>query len=402
MISLQGHIIVNEADLEKVIQALPLHIELTRKEPGCLTFSVSQDPVNPCLFHVEETFTCQFAFDEHQRRTAISAWAEITRSAKRCYQVSYQTQVTPRARRYDIIGAPFNQLGCYVTSQNPVDQFRQLDEKTGLGLSQWIAIRNNRWDADINDCGDVAASSDVLDMLASDNKEQALALYSSKLQQRLLKSYQQGRVPITIGGDHSIAVGTVQATLNYYQHQQEKRVAVIWVDAHADCNNQLASNLHGKPIALLMNEYPHNGWQIETSSTLSPSDVYLIGVRDLMPAEQQLMTQWQITHYSMDMIEQKGIHTIVDTLLTHLDCHYDHIYLSFDYDALDGAQFRACATPNVGGLSAREALYLVRAVAAHPKFVGADFVEYLPELDESGVSKELMIKLIDSVWGFRQ
>ncbi|EIT7026889.1 arginase family protein [Vibrio vulnificus] len=301
-----------------------------------------------------------------------------------------------------MIGAPFNQLGCYVTNQNPVEQFRQLDEKTGQGLSQWMAIRNNRWDADINDCGDVAVSSDVLSMLASGKKGQALALYSNELQQRLIESYQQGRVPITIGGDHSIAVSTVQATLNFYQHQQEKRVAVIWVDAHADCNNQLASNLHGKPIALLMNQYPHNGWRIEISSTLSPSDVYLIGVRDVMPAEQQLMTQWQISHYSMDMIEQKGIHTIIDTLLTHLDRHYDHIYLSFDYDVLDGAQFRACATPNVGGLSAREALSLVRAVAAHPKFVGADFVEYLPELDESGVSKELMIKLIDSVWGFRQ
>ncbi len=155
MISLQGHIVVDEADLEKVIQALPLHMELTRKEAGCLTFCVSQDPVSPCLFHVEETFTCQFAFDEHQRRTATSAWAEVTRSAKRCYQVSYQTQVTPRARRYDIIGAPFNQLGCYVTNQNPVEQFRQLDEKTGQGLSQWMAIRNNRWDADINDCGDL-------------------------------------------------------------------------------------------------------------------------------------------------------------------------------------------------------------------------------------------------------
>lgn len=402
MISLQGHIIVDKADLEKVIQALPLHMELTRKEAGCLTFCVSQDPVNLCLFHVEETFTCQFAFDEHQRRKATSAWAEVTRSAKRCYQVSYQTQVTPRARCYDIIGAPFNQLGCFVTNQNPVEQLRQCDEKTGQGLSQWMAIRNDRWDADIKDCGDVVVSSDVLNMLASGNKEQALALYSNELQQRLIESYQQGRVPITIGGDHSIAVGTVQATLNFYQHQQEKRVAVIWVDAHADCNNQLASNLHGKPIALLMNQYPHNGWQIETSSSLSPSDVYLIGVRDLMPVEQQLMTQWQISHYSMDMIEQKGIHTIVDTLLSHLVRHYDHIYLSFDYDALDGAQFRACATPNVGGLSAREALYLVRTVAAHPKFVGADFVEYLPELDESGVSKELMIKLIDSVWGFRQ
>jgi arginase len=75
--------------------------------------------------------------------------------------------------------------------------------------------------------------------------------------------------------------------------------------------------------------------------------------------------------------------------------------LSFDYDALDGSIYRACATPNVGGLSAREAIHLVYSVASSPKFVGADFVEYMPELDDNGVSKELMIKLIDAVWGFR-
>lgn len=402
MISLQGHIIVSASELEGLLQALPEHISLTRQEAGCVTFSVTQDRDNPCKFHVDETFTCRFAFDEHQRRTQASRWAEVTQNVTRCYQASYQVQPKVIERKFDIIGAPFNRLGCYVTSENTVDYLRKLDENSWQGLSDWMSIRNARWNSDINDCGDVLANAHVMAKLEMGENERALALYSEQLKDQVLRSYQQGRVPITIGGDHSIAVGTVQATLEHYQHQQGKRVAVIWVDAHADCNNQLASHLHGKPIALLMNQYPHNGWRSEASSTLSPNDVYLMGVRDLMPAEHQLMMQLQISHYSMDMIEQKGVHTIVDTLLAHLDRHYDHIYLSFDYDALDGAQFRACATPNIGGLSAREALYLVRTVASHAKFVGADFVEYLPELDESGVSKELMIKLIDSVWGFRQ
>ncbi|MDA0147637.1 arginase family protein [Vibrio sp. LaRot3] len=303
-------------------------------------------------------------------------------------------------RGFDLIGAPFNQLGIFATEQNTVDGLRRLNETSWIGLSDWLEVRTTRWQADIIDRGDINASEPVNALIARRDKEQALAEYSSMLHAQVLQSYQAGRTPVTIGGDHSIAIGTVQATLDYFQRQQGKRVAVIWVDAHADCNDSLASNLHGKPLALLMDKYPHNGWQVKPELVLNPTDVYYVGVRDLMPNEHELMTKHQMVNFDMNTIERIGINGVLEQLVSIVDERYDAVYVSFDYDALDGTQFRACGTPNVGGLSAREALHLVHGLSRHEKFVGIDFVEYLPELDNDEVSKELMIKLIDAVWGF--
>lgn len=304
-------------------------------------------------------------------------------------------------RSFDIIGAPLNQLGFVTTNQNTVDGLRCMDERTWVGLTEWMNVRNDRWGADIRDVGDVPVSSEVLSLIASEAKENALSLYCSSLKSKVTDSYLAGRIPITLGGDHSIAVGTLQATMDYYQKQQGKKVAVIWVDAHADCNNSLASNLHGKPLAMLMNHYPHNGWVMDAETAVKPENVFYIGVRDLMPNEYQLINELGMTHYDMDSIDRLGFNSVLQALMAKLEQDYDHVYLSFDYDVLDGSIFRACATPNVGGLSAREALHLVYTLASSPQFVGADFVEYMPELDHSGVSKELMVKLIDAVWGFR-
>lgn len=302
---------------------------------------------------------------------------------------------------FDIIGAPFNQLGCVTTDQNTVDGLRELDDKSWVGLTDWIQVRTQRWGADIVDLGDVIVTTDIKNALDSDHKDKALMDYADTLKNKVLESYHHGRIPITIGGDHSIAVGTLQATMAFYQQQQGKKVAIVWVDAHADINNSLDSNLHGKPLALLMNLYPYNEWNMPADITINADDIYYIGVRDLMRNEYDLINELNITNYDMAFIEKYGFNAVVQMLMEKLERDYDHIYLSFDYDALDGSIFRACATPNVGGLTAREALHLVDSISSSDKFVGADFVEYMPELDDSGVSKELMVKLIDAVWGFR-
>ncbi|WP_260258383.1 arginase family protein [Vibrio intestinalis] len=303
-------------------------------------------------------------------------------------------------RGFDLIGAPFNQLGILPTKQNTVDGLRRLNETSWIGLSDWLDVRTTRWQADIIDHGDINSDSKVQVLIDQGLKEQALAEYSRALHAKVLASYQAGRTPITIGGDHSIAVGTVQATLDYFQKAQGKRVAIIWVDAHADCNDSLASNLHGKPLALLMDQYAHNGWQVEPELVLNPTDVYYVGVRDLMLNEHELMNKHGMVNFDMNTVERIGIEGVLEQLVSIIDERYDAVYVSFDYDALDGTHFRACGTPNVGGLSAREALHLVYGLAQHEKFVGIDFVEYLPELDSEEISKELMIKLIDAVWGF--
>lgn len=303
-------------------------------------------------------------------------------------------------KSFDIIGAPFNQLGYLTTDQNTVDGLRQVDEKTWMGLSNWIDVRNTRWGCDINDTGDVLPNVTTEELIKNNQLESALLEYSERLSQAVINSYNNSRCPITIGGDHSIAVGTLMGTLDYYQKQQGEKVAVIWVDAHADCNSTEDSNLHGKPLALMTNEYKHNGWRIPEEITLRPDHIFYIGVRDFMPCEHEFIENSGATHFSMQYLDTVCMQGVLDELMIKMES-FDRIYLSFDYDALDGSTFRACATPNVGGLSAREALHLVHTVSSNPKFVGADFVEYMPELDESSVSKELMVKLVDAVWGFR-
>lgn len=304
-------------------------------------------------------------------------------------------------RHFDIIGAPFNQLGFVTTQENTVDGLRRMDEMSWVGLTDWIKVRNDRWGADIIDQGDVVISDEVHSLISFGNKDEALRVYAHDLTIKVLASYKNNRVPITIGGDHSIAMGTIQAVLSHYQKGKNKKIAIVWVDAHADCNNTRDSNLHGKPLALLMNQYPHNGWSIPSGITLNPQDVFYVGVRDLMPCEHQLIQKLNMTSFDMMCIEQQGFHVVVRTLMEKLERAYDGIYLSFDYDVLDGSLFRACATPNVGGLTAREALYLVHSIASSDKFIGAEFVEYMPERDSSGVSKELMVKLVDAAWGFK-
>ncbi|OEF10748.1 arginase family protein [Aliivibrio logei] len=304
-------------------------------------------------------------------------------------------------KAFDIIGAPFNRVGFVTTDENTVDGLRKTDEKTWNGLTEWIDVRNQRWSCDIKDLGDVPLSLKVEEYLSHNKKELALLEYSTDLKNKVLDSYRNKRIPIIIGGDHSVSVGTVQATLEYYQKERKEKVAVVWIDAHADCNGSLQSNLHGKPLALLMDKYGYNGWFVEPELVLSPDDIYYVAVRDLMPNEAELIDELDISNYDMEAIDNLGFNTVLDQLMTELNGKYDRFFVSFDYDCLDGALFRACATPNVGGLSAREGLTLVKNLASNAKFVGIDFLEYMPELDESGVSKELMIKLIDAVWGFR-
>ncbi|WP_434362537.1 arginase family protein [Parasalinivibrio latis] len=304
-------------------------------------------------------------------------------------------------RSFDVIGAPFNQLGFVTTNDNTVDALRRVDGNSWNALSEWMEIRNQRWGSDITDLGDVQPDDVVLNLIEAGQKEQALIEYSARLKEKVISSFENHRTPIVIGGDHVISVGTVQAALDYYQRQRGEKTAVIWIDAHADCNNSQQSNLHGKPLALLMDRYSHNGWEVEQGLELEPGDIYYLGVRDLMLNEAALIKDLGIKNYSMDIIDDRGLRNVMDELLSILESRYDRFFVSFDYDCLDGALFRSCATPNVGGFSARETLMMIGKLAAHNKFVGIDFVEYLPELDNNGVSKELMIKLIDAVWGFR-
>lgn len=301
--------------------------------------------------------------------------------------------------KFDIIGAPFNRVGFVNTKNNSVEPIRVSDPGCWNGLTQWINIRNNKWGADIVDRGDIEVNPEIESLLDSQNNLLALKKYSQDIVKRVLESFKTGRKPLIIGGDHSIAIGTISGVLNFYKRTRGERVAIIWIDAHGDCNDSDESNLHGKPLAILMNKYSR--WSIDKDLELSPRDIFYIGVRDLMPNEKRIIEENSITTYSIDRVDELGINQVISSIKKEIEDRYDRVYISFDYDSLDGSIFRSCATPNIGGLTSREVLNIINIFSQMGKFVGMDICEYLPELDNDLVSKELIVKILDTVWGFR-
>lgn len=301
-------------------------------------------------------------------------------------------------KRFAIIGAPFNRLGHYNTKKNTINSIRISDKHRWNGLSEWIDIRNSRWNADIIDLGDVKVDNDINKLLKRNDNILALKKYSKKLKRQIVETITSERIPITIGGDHTISIGTISGVLDYYQNQKREKVAIIWIDAHADCNNSPGNNLHGKPLAILMNFYEQ--WENDNNEKLSPESLIYIGLRDLMPNESEIISKSSITNYSIEDIDDLGINNVIKSIENKL-MDFDRLYISFDYDSLDGSIYNHCATPNIGGLTSREVLHIINTLTQHEKFIGMDICEYLPQKDKKKVSKELIVKIIDTAFGFR-
>lgn len=301
-------------------------------------------------------------------------------------------------RCFDIIGAPFNRLGHITTKRNTINPIRKSDRNKWNGLTEWINIRNNRWKADIKDLGDVVVDKEINKLLKNNDELLALKKYSKLLNKKISTSLENKRIPITIGGDHSISIGTISSILDFYQNKKKEKVAIIWIDAHADCNDSTKSNLHGKPLAILMNII--GAWNRSDKEILSPNDLFYIGLRDIMPNELKIIENNNISNYSIDTIDEIGIKEIVKSIEEKMN-NYDRLYISLDYDVLDGSIYQHCATPNIGGLTSREILYIIHKLSSNTKFVGMDICEYLPEMDKRKISKELIVKIIDTVFGYR-
>ncbi len=301
-------------------------------------------------------------------------------------------------RSFDIIGAPFNRLGHLKTNRNTVNPIRKSDKNKWNGLTEWINIRNKKWDADINDSGDVKVSNKISKLLKNKNDIKALQEYTRILKLKINSSIKNNRIPITIGGDHSISISTISSIIENYSIKNNEKVAIIWIDAHADCNDSLNSNLHGKPLAILMNKF--EAWKLTDDEILSPKDIIYIGLRDIMPNELKIIEDNDITNFSIDKIDELGIKTVYKAIENKIS-DYDRIYISLDYDSLDGSIFNHCSTPNIGGLNPREILYLIDKFTNNTKFIGLDICEYLPHLDKNKISKELIVKIIDTAFGYR-
>jgi arginase len=218
------------------------------------------------------------------------------------------------------------------------------------------------------------------------------------------KTVLAGHFPLIIGGDHSVAIGSIAGLAAAYK-EQGKRLGVIWVDAHADMNTPSSTpsgNIHGMPLAVNLGvgaaELCAVGGEFQK---LQPQNVALIGIRDLDLDEQRIVRNSGVHAYTMSDIDRYGIASIMDKVLETMRRQVDVIHVSFDLDGLDPSVAPGVGTPVEGGLTYREAHLLMEMVADTELLRSMDVVEDNPVLDVRNKSAQVAVELVESAFGKR-
>ncbi|GBE81712.1 Ureohydrolase [Sparassis latifolia] len=188
-----------------------------------------------------------------------------------------------------------------------------------------------------------------------------------------------GQLPLTLGGDHSLAMGTISGTLEQYPD-----ACVIWVDAHADINTAETTdsgNIHGMPVSFLLGIGPKVSEFSWVKPLLKPSRLVYIGLRDVDAGEKRILKENGIRAFSMHEVDKYGIGRVVDMALDHVNPkRVLPIHLSFDVDALDPSVAPSTGTPVRGGLTFREGHYICEAIYETGCLVALDIMEVNPSL----------------------
>lgn len=211
---------------------------------------------------------------------------------------------------------------------------------------------------------------------------------------------QEGQFPLLLGGDHSMAIGTIAGVQQHYEN-----LGVIWYDAHADFNTEetsLPGNIHGMSLAVNLGMGHEKLTSIlQNEPKIKPENVIIIGARSIDSGERELIKEKGIKVYTAHEVEQQGIESVIKESLNYLTARTDGIHLSFDVDSLDPIYVPGTGTPVEGGLSVRESHYALRLLNESEKIVSAEFVEVNPLLDERNQTAKRTVELIGSLLGER-
>ena len=210
-----------------------------------------------------------------------------------------------------------------------------------------------------------------------------------------VKRGELGGVTLVVGGDHSIAIGSVSAQLE--KHRDE--LGLIWVDAHADINtleSTESGNIHGCPVSFLMGiqgpKVQPFSWLLEDAQRplLKPENLVYIGLRDVEPAEELIMNKLGVMHFDMASVRELGMAEVMKRVANKFE--EKKVYLSFDIDSLDPRVAPATGTSVPGGLSLDDGLMIAKE-SAKLNLVGMDLVEVNPKLAQN---QEDLKKTIDA------
>ncbi|MFN9748852.1 MAG: arginase [Burkholderiales bacterium] len=210
-----------------------------------------------------------------------------------------------------------------------------------------------------------------------------------------------GNLPILMGGDHSLAIGSISAIAKHCQSVQ-KKLRILWLDAHADFNTAAqtpSGNLHGMPLACLCGHGPESLIRLGGSSPMiHPKWVRQIGIRSVDPGEKERVHEAELEVFDMRHIDEMGMRHTMEVALATIDIH-THLHVSFDIDFLDPTWAPGVGTPVAGGPTYREAQLCMEMIADTGRLASLDLMELNPALDVRNQTAQVAVDLLESLFG---
>ncbi len=224
----------------------------------------------------------------------------------------------------------------------------------------------------------------------------------TKSAELVLKSLEAGAVPLLLGGDHSLAAGTVAGVAEFYRRQNQK-IGLIWIDAHSDMNTPETSpsgNVHGMPLAAIMGLGPAElGNIFNFSPKVHPENCVLVGIRDVDAHEKENIRRAGVEVFTMRDIDERGMREVMADALRMAGRGTAGYHVSLDMDWIDPEDAPGVGTPVWGGATYREAHLAMEIIADHGRMLSLEIVEVNPVIDEHNQTADLAVELSLSAFG---
>ena len=212
----------------------------------------------------------------------------------------------------------------------------------------------------------------------------------------------KGSFPLVLGGDHSIAIGTISG-LAAHARKKRKTLGVFWIDAHGDFNTPESSpsgNIHGMPLAVCAGFGPRPLKNVLGAfRKVDPGNIAIIGLRNVDKVERESLLNLGIKMFTMDEIDRFGVHRVMKKAIQQVASKVDYLHISFDLDSVDPVYAPGVGTPVKGGLDYREAHLIMEMIAESGKMSSLEVVEVNPILDTKNQSAEFAVELVQSAFG---
>jgi arginase len=266
------------------------------------------------------------------------------------------------------------------------------------GLAQAI----QQFGIDVKDCGNLSGPANPWQAAVNGFRHlPEVVQWNQLLHDATFVELSANRLPIMLGGDHCLAIGSISAVARHCR-ALGKKLRVLWFDAHADFNTATltpSGNIHGMPVACLCGQGPHELISIGGHTpALSPKNIRQIGIRSVDAGEKRLVHDMGIEVFDMRYIDEMGMRHAMELALALVDAN-THLHVSLDVDFLDPDIAPGVGTTVRGGPTYREAQLCMEMIADTGRLASLDLVELNPALDIQNKTAELAVDLVESLFG---